>query len=58
MNVQGPIRDVKKFVALSQDAVEKASKELRRSCAVRSLCTRQLLRWTSALVRPPSPFKE
>ena len=29
MNVQGPIRDVKKFVALSQDAVEKASKELR-----------------------------
>jgi hypothetical protein len=29
MNIQGPIRDVKKFVSLSQDAVEKASKELR-----------------------------
>lgn len=29
MNVQGPIRDVKKFVSLSQDTVEKASKELR-----------------------------
>jgi hypothetical protein len=29
MNVQGPIRDVKKFVTLSQDTVEKASKELR-----------------------------
>ena len=29
MNVQGPIRDVKKFVALSQETVEKASKELR-----------------------------
>lgn len=29
MNVQGPVRDVKKFVALSQDTVEKASKELR-----------------------------
>jgi hypothetical protein len=29
MNVQGPIRDVKKFVALSQDTVDKASKELR-----------------------------
>lgn len=29
MNVQGPIRDVKKFVSLSSDTVEKASKELR-----------------------------
>lgn len=29
MNVQGPLRDVKKFVALSQETVEKASKELR-----------------------------
>lgn len=29
MNVQGPIRDVKRFVALSQETVEKASKELR-----------------------------
>lgn len=29
MNVQGPVRDVKKFVALSQEAVDKASKELR-----------------------------
>lgn len=29
MNVQGPIRDVKKFVALSQETVDKASKELR-----------------------------
>ena len=29
MNVQGPIRDVKKFVSLSQDTVDKASKELR-----------------------------
>jgi len=29
MNTQGPIRDVKKFVALSQETVEKASKELR-----------------------------
>lgn len=29
MNVQGPVRDVKKFVALSADTVEKASKELR-----------------------------
>jgi hypothetical protein len=29
MNVQGPMRDVKKFVALSQETVEKASKELR-----------------------------
>lgn len=29
MNVQGPVRDVKKFVSLSNDTVEKASKELR-----------------------------
>lgn len=29
MNVQGPVRDVKKFVALSQETVEKATKELR-----------------------------
>jgi hypothetical protein len=29
MNVQGPIRDVKKFVALSQETVDKAYKELR-----------------------------
>lgn len=29
MNVQGPIRDVKKFVALSQETVDKAHKELR-----------------------------
>lgn len=29
MNVQGPVRDVKRFVALSQETVEKASKELR-----------------------------
>jgi hypothetical protein len=29
MNVQGPIRDVKKFVALSQETIDKASKELR-----------------------------
>jgi hypothetical protein len=29
MNTQGPVRDVKKFVALSQETVEKASKELR-----------------------------
>ena len=29
MNVQGPARDVKKFVALSQDTVDKATKELR-----------------------------
>ena len=29
MNVQGPLRDVKKFVALSQETVDKASKELR-----------------------------
>jgi hypothetical protein len=29
MNVQGPVRDVKKFVALSQETVDKATKELR-----------------------------
>jgi hypothetical protein len=29
MNVQGPLRDVKKFVALSQETVDKATKELR-----------------------------
>ena len=29
MNTQGPVRDVKKFVALSQETVDKASKELR-----------------------------
>ena len=29
MNVQGPVRDVQKFVALSQETVDKASKELR-----------------------------
>jgi hypothetical protein len=29
MNVQGPVRDVKKFVALSQETVDKANKELR-----------------------------
>jgi len=29
MNVQGPVRDVKKFVSLSQETVDKASKELR-----------------------------
>ena len=29
MNVQGPIRDVKRFVSLSQETVDKASKELR-----------------------------
>lgn len=29
MNVQGPVRDVKKFVALSQETVDKASSELR-----------------------------
>lgn len=29
MNVQGPVRDVKKFVALSQETVERASKEMR-----------------------------
>lgn len=29
MNIQGPIRDVKKFVALSQETIDKASKELR-----------------------------
>lgn len=29
MNIQGPVRDVKKFVALSEETVDKASKELR-----------------------------
>jgi hypothetical protein len=29
MNIQGPVRDVKKFVALSQETVDKAHKELR-----------------------------
>jgi hypothetical protein len=29
MNIQGPVRDVKKFVALSQETVDKANKELR-----------------------------
>jgi hypothetical protein len=29
MNVQGPVRDVKKFVELSQETVDKASKEMR-----------------------------
>lgn len=29
MNIQGPVRDVKKFVALSQETVDKASKEMR-----------------------------
>jgi hypothetical protein len=29
MNVQGPIRDVKKFVALSQETVDKAKGEIR-----------------------------
>jgi hypothetical protein len=29
MNVQGPLRDVKKYVSLSQDVVEKASEQLR-----------------------------
>ena len=29
MKVQGPVRDVQKFVALSQETVDKASKELR-----------------------------
>jgi len=29
MNVQGPIRDIKKYVSLSQDTVEKASEQLR-----------------------------
>jgi hypothetical protein len=29
MNVQGPIRDIKKYVSLSTDAVEKASEQLR-----------------------------
>jgi len=29
MNVQGPLRDIKKYVSLSSDAVEKASEQLR-----------------------------
>jgi hypothetical protein len=29
MNIQGPIRDIKKYVSLSTDVVEKASRELR-----------------------------
>jgi hypothetical protein len=29
MNVQGPLRDVKKYVSLSTDVVEKASEQLR-----------------------------
>jgi len=29
MNVQGPLRDIKKYVSLSNDAVEKASEQLR-----------------------------
>lgn len=29
MNIQGPIRDIKKFVSLSSEAVEKASQQLR-----------------------------
>jgi hypothetical protein len=29
MNVQGPVRDVKRFVSLSQETVDKASKDLR-----------------------------
>jgi hypothetical protein len=29
MNIQGPIRDIKKYVSLSTDMVEKASQELR-----------------------------
>jgi hypothetical protein len=29
MNVQGPLRDIKKFVSLSTDVVEKASEQLR-----------------------------
>lgn len=29
MNIQGPIRDIKKFVSLSNDVVEKASEQLR-----------------------------
>jgi hypothetical protein len=29
MNVQGPLRDIKKYVSLSSDVVEKASEQLR-----------------------------
>jgi len=29
MNVQGPLRDIKKYVSLSHDVVEKASEQLR-----------------------------
>jgi hypothetical protein len=29
MNVQGPLRDIKRYVSLSTDAVEKASEHLR-----------------------------
>jgi len=29
MNIQGPIRDIKKYVSLSSDVVEKASQQLR-----------------------------
>jgi hypothetical protein len=29
MNVQGPLRDIKKYVSLSNDVVEKASESLR-----------------------------
>ena len=29
MNVQGPLRDIKKHVSLSVDAIEKASEQLR-----------------------------
>jgi hypothetical protein len=29
MNVQGPLRDIKKYVSLSSDAVDKASESLR-----------------------------
>jgi hypothetical protein len=29
MNVQGPLRDIKKYVSLSTDAIEKASEQLR-----------------------------
>jgi hypothetical protein len=29
MNIQGPLRDVKKYVSLSNDVVEKASESLR-----------------------------
>jgi hypothetical protein len=29
MNIQGPLRDIKKYVSLSRDTVEKASEQLR-----------------------------